>query len=481
MKKPPDILDNTWFDTEFAKSIKFPSNKETKFIIKNCINSEKYLLNNDFNKFNNVETKQAKNQVYIKSEKILLRFTSIQRIKLFKWFRSCDKVYNFCVKDFNQNKKIWLKETHNNYKSYKLYVFGDLYKTNLKGAPYDVLTDEVRAFCSNIKSCETKLHNKMISSYIISKRKANRKFKSIMIPKKAINNKGIFVGLLGKNNDLSKYLKNKNISDSRLIYNLPTNTFYLNLITKNCDIKNTDKKSFISLDPGENIFCSYFASDSYGYFGKELYKVYIEKRNKISKLQHILAKYGIRNKAKIKKRMINIYNKIKNITKEFHNKLALYLCRNYKIILLPEFKTQCMVKTQRREIKKVIKEIRDTENNGVKKEILVEKLKQLNILNKKNRLSSKIKYTLNTMSHYKFKQHLINKANEYGCLLNIVTEEYTSMKCSKCGTDSKVYKNRVKECVKCKYEINRDINGSINIFHKNRNLVIKRRKACRVI
>ena len=30
--------------------------------------------------------------------------------------------------------------------------------------------------------------------------------------------------------------------------------------------------------------------------------------------------------------------------------------------------------------------------------------------------------------------------------------------------------------MKCKYEINRDINGSINIFHKNRDYILKKRR-----
>jgi IS605 OrfB family transposase len=478
MKKPPDILqlDNSWFDLNFIKSIKFPSISDSKSIIKECFNSEKYTLQNEFSNFDKFVDKQKKHSTYIKSDKILLHFTSQQRSKIFKWLKSCDKVYNYCVNDFNLNRREWFQRTLNNYKKYKLYVFDSLYKTNKKGCPYDILTDEVRVFCSNIKSCETKLHQKMIKNYTISKRKPNRQIKSILIPKKAINNKGIFVGLLGANNNLSKYIKNNNILDSRLIYDLPTNTFTLNLITKHEKNENYIKetqKEFISLDPGENIFCSYFASDSYGYFGKDMYKIYIEKRNKISKLQHILTKYKIRNKNKIKKRIKKLFKKIKNITKEFHNKLALYLCRNYKNILLPEFKTHSMIKTNKKEIKCVIKEIKETKDN---KSILYEKLENLKKLNKRNRLNSKVKYTLNTMSHYKFKQHLINKANEYGCSVNIVTEEYTSMTCSKCGHQSKLYKNRIKQCLMCKYEINRDINGSINIFHKNRHCVLKKRR-----
>ena len=74
---------------------------------------------------------------------------------------------------------------------------------------------------------------------------------------------------------------------------------------------------------------------------------------------------------------------------------------------------------------------------------------------------------LNTLSHYSFKQRLLNKAQEYGCQVKIITEEYTSMTCSKCGHMSSVYNNRIKECSNCKHMIDRDLNGAINILHKN--------------
>lgn len=57
-------------------------------------------------------------------------------------------------------------------------------------------------------------------------------------------------------------------------------------------------------------------------------------------------------------------------------------------------------------------------------------------------------------------------------LLQVVTEEYTSKTCGKCGHMSDKYKNRVKECEKCNNKINRDLNGSRNILLKNIEKVI---------
>ena len=49
----------------------------------------------------------------------------------------------------------------------------------------------------------------------------------------------------------------------------------------------------------------------------------------------------------------------------------------------------------------------------------------------------------------------------------IVTEEYTSKTCTRCGGISDKYNRRRKECEYCKYKIDRDINGSRNILIKN--------------
>ena len=72
------------------------------------------------------------------------------------------------------------------------------------------------------------------------------------------------------------------------------------------------------------------------------------------------------------------------------------------------------------------------------------------------------------LSHYKFRQHLLNKGKEYGCEVIIITEEYTSKTCTYCGEISDEYDGRTKICSICNKTINRDINGSkyfVKIFN----------------
>jgi len=86
---------------------------------------------------------------------------------------------------------------------------------------------------------------------------------------------------------------------------------------------------------------------------------------------------------------------------------------------------------------------------------------------KKGILKGSVKFVLQMERHYKFRQHLISKAEEYGCKIDVVTEEYTSKTCGNCGNMSDNYDDRTKMCPRCKIRINRDINGSRNILIKN--------------
>ena len=84
-------------------------------------------------------------------------------------------------------------------------------------------------------------------------------------------------------------------------------------------------------------------------------------------------------------------------------------------------------------------------------------------------MNAKNKFVLNQLSHYKFKEHLLYKSEAKCCNIFIVTEEYTSKCCGKCGKCSDDYSDtRVKKCPNCNSEIDRDINGARNILIKNR-------------
>lgn len=97
-------------------------------------------------------------------------------------------------------------------------------------------------------------------------------------------------------------------------------------------------------------------------------------------------------------------------------------------------------------------------------------------ITRKSRLNKRVKFVMQMLSHYKFRQHLQNKCKEYGCEMIVVTEEFTSITCTNCGKIEKNFRKREKICSNCGYKVNRDIGGARNIMIKNINKVADKYK-----
>lgn len=255
--------------------------------------------------------------------------------------------------------------------------------------------------------------------------------------------------------------------DSRLIYDKKYKRFFLKCPMYYNKINVYKRKPIVALDPGEKIFMSYYSLNNCGHIGDNLREKLIFYQTKIKILQRNLKKNinrkhnKLKNKRKVKYKIDNYYVKIKNIVKELHNKTALYLVSHYDKILIPEFGTANMVKCfGKKFIKNKVKEIKETMN-------IEDQKKEFKKYTKIKTLSKQSKILLNSLSHYKFRQHLLNKAEEYGCTVKIVTEEFTSKCCSNCGILSDNYNYRLKICPNCDLKIDRDLNGSRNILIKN--------------
>jgi putative transposase len=385
-----------------------------------------------------------------------------QKETIFKWMNECTKVYNASVNAYNNS------NFNLNYMQSKLQIFESLYGDNDKPAPYDTLTDEVRSCCSNIKSCLSNLKNGNINHYELT-HKCVKKGQSIFISKKSINSDGFFTRFLGSMKGFKKIDINKVTHDCRLIYDNYFDKFYLK-IPMYFDIKTLNiNDNIVALDPGEKIFMTYYSLYDCGTIGNDIRIDILKYEGKIRKIQSGLSRSKNRNNKKLKnkkKLLLKLrknYKFIKDLVKEMHNKTALHLVRNYKKILIPIFETQNMVKCFGKTfIKNKVKEIKETENIYEKQKEEFKKYKKI------KRLAKRVKFVLNMESHYAFRQHLINKSNEYGCEIKIVTEEYTSKCCCSCGVLSNNYdKNRIKKCPNCTTKIDRDINGSKNILIKN--------------
>jgi putative transposase len=481
---------------KIARQKKYIENKKNN-IINNTVKAKVIHTVDDkiMKKYNKYLKKLKYSNYVLRADKHEIKLNDSQHYIIKNWIKICNHFYNFCVTKYqeynntvNKNKNSIYSFTQP-YKFIKAAIFEDYFKNYLvssnpevikhqininptikpnpdinnsfkyktgfnvlqynnniksdsKPIPYDMITDELRIFCSNLKSCRTNLKNKNQKHYTIKHQEYIRNSRSILLPKLSITDKGLFPTILGKSKFFNKKVielvnQNKVASDSRLIYDYVLRKVFLIIPLykpKKYDSKNKEK--FIALDPGVRIFQTYYGEKSCGTIGEDANLLYKKINDKIEKLKGILINNKnrcgekLKNRKSIKKKIYKLRNKLKDKIMDLRNKGANYICKNYERILLPSFEVSQMVKKE----------------------------KDLNKMTKREMLS---------LSHYKFKQHIQHKSEEYGCKIEIVDEAYTSKCCGKCGILSKTYVNRVKKCPSCKVEINRDINGSYNILLKN--------------
>ena len=399
----------------------------------------------------------------MKTEQIQFYPTENQKIVIKKWIKESEKCYNECTNLYNENKD----DFNIDYKVIKLEIFKRLYGENNKLCPYDILTDEVRKFCSNLKSAMSNLKEGHIRNFEMKHLNKYRDRFNIFVPKSAIKNGTIYSTHLGKKiNGLEKIIELPEC-DCRILYSKKYEQYWLCIpkITKRKIIE-TKREAVVGLDEGEVIFFAYHGENSFGEIGKGMRRIILEELGKIEKMQKILGKNknkkgkAIKNKKRIMMKIQKRYNRIHNVVKELHNKAALFLCQNYERILLPEFKTQDMMR-KRKYTKSYYKKLKEEKGEEVMRE-------ELRRTTKGKRLNKKVKKVLNMLSHYKFKQHLINKGNEYGCIVDTEVSEYgTTKTCTKCGCEQYSLEERIRECKNCKTKMDRDRSASRNVIIRN--------------
>lgn len=469
----------------YADKIKQLTELITKTNDENILKEQQTKLKSFTTKYTKQQDRKDK---ITKSYSIRIPFNDDQHKIVQSWINECIEVYNACI-DYYYSEDCD-KTIITNYMKLKLIVFDIFFtqKNKNKTAPYDMLTGVVNEFCSNVKSCMTKLKEKTITHFEL-KKKNRAEFESILIPRKSITDNGIFSGFLGSIQNYANIyttLINKIGSvecDSRLIYDSFTSFYYIKcpyyITPSECDWK---RKEVVALDPGEKIFMSYYSLNGCGTIADNFRVKILHHEKNIRKYQRALANKKNKKKGKlklpsrVKKKIKQEYRNIQNKVKELHNLTAYYLTNNYKNIIIPIFETQQMVSNGKKVT--IYKKDEESKAEAKTREEIFDKKKEdirncttkeeLKVYKRTNRLNSRVKFVLNMMSHYKFRQHLAHKCVEKGCQLFVVTEEYTSQCCGVCGKCSKNYSSsRVKTCNHCKSKIDRDINGSRNILIKN--------------
>lgn len=305
----------------------------------------------------------------------------------------------------------------------------------LKEIPYDTRQLAIKELVGAYKSCFASSKKGLIKKFNIQFKSKKSKIQTFHVTKKALKpNLSLFVRRFGKKplrtrKRMKRWIR-KNIKEiyHDFIIMKQVNRWYicLPIKIKRKNIKN--KLDVCALDPGVRTFQTlYSPNGNVSKFGDRTNLLLKRLNERIDKLKSIRSKKEIKKKKryKMKKRCKLLRTKIVNIVSDLHWKTANHLCKTYKYILLPTFETKIMVRKKKRKITK-----RTT------REML-------------------------GLSHYKFKEKLKQKAEEYGSKVIDVSEAYTSKTCSTCG---KLKKIGGKEMFKCCYKMDRDINGARNIL-----------------
>jgi len=206
------------------------------------------------------------------------------------------------------------------------------------------------------------------------------RYKILYIPNNCVSKKGVFVKFIGplKDKQYKKILKDPKYSDIRSIvlkYDKLYKKYYIHVSFGVISVGYFGRKKIIALDPGELHFQTGYGLDECITMGSYMRSIILHLKNKSNKYDKVL-KLGVnrhgkplRNKKNIKIKKARCEDRIKNLVKDMHRKIILYLCENYETILLPSFNTQKMIKNTKSEMaKNTIKNIKDPEVQNQKKE-----------------------------------------------------------------------------------------------------------------
>ncbi|MBK1695617.1 transposase, partial [Chromatium weissei] len=167
--------------------------------------------------------------------------------------------------------------------------------------------------------------------------------------------------------------------------------YYLAVPSKTPRVPNGDNQArVVAIDPGVRNFVAFYSDDICGFIGSGDF-------SRIQRLAYHLDDLISRTTRATKQRQrkmriaaARMREKIQHLINELHHKTALFLVKNFELILLPTFETQAMTSQAGRKIK------------------------------------SKTVRSLLSFAHYRFKQFIQHKAFEYGKRVVDVNEAYTS-------------------------------------------------------
>ena len=399
------------------------------------------------------------NETY-KSYKFKLNPTKEQKTRLKKYIGAYRFTYNEYVQTNKEKSKIW-KDKNPTFTEIRRHVMTTSVERcpELKEVPYNIRELAPREYLSALKIAKKNHPQGKFQMKFKSLKKSN--VQTIPIGSRGIklHSDGLVMYPRSDKSMIafanSKQAKKFGFDGSlakkqcKLIYDRGKRSYYLDvpILAKRSEQTMTRTKSLIALDPGVRTFQTGYSPEG------EIFETGNNGMTRLCKIAHVIdrikgkmkrlnpnltSKVRCRKRRQMRRFMLRMERKIRNLVNEVHWKTIDHLTRNYEIIMIPKFQVSQMVKR----------------------------------LNKKNsrkrRINKSVARRLCMWSHYKFRQRLINKCMDRGVSIVVVNEAYTSKTCTRCGQlNCKLGGSKLFKCPQCSLCIDRDMNGARNILLRN--------------
>ena len=349
-----------------------------------------------------------------RAKKIRLYPTEEQRHLLRQWMGTARFVYNYTVEYLKQ------PGTKARWKALRKEILEAL-PGWAKPVPHQIKAGAVKDACEAVKNAKKKYKQTgKIHEVKFRSRKAQRD--ALYIPKTAVRKQSVYYTVLGES--LAPREPFPEIRyDCRLLFH--RGDYYLCVPYDKPYVEPENQRhGVVALDPGVRTFISFYSEGLAGKFGGHDFGRIYRLCYHLDALMSKISKAKSRKKYQLRKAAARLRKRIQALISEIHRKVAKWLCQHFKCILLPTFETSQMV----------------------------------------TKLRSKTARSMLTWAHYRFKQTLKCKAEEYQAVVLDVCEAYTSKTCSVCGHIQNIGSREEWNCRECGTRHDRDLNGARGIF-----------------
>ncbi|AEQ61063.1 putative transposase [Acanthamoeba polyphaga mimivirus] len=456
-------------DTRYKKDIE--SNKTRKIKL-----TKEQLTAKHNTQLLKIQNKISQLDGFIRSRRIQLLPNYFQKHILDIWFNETTIIYNQLLTEFTQyyikfkeiasdNKELVnLLKTNTEFplslqklRNLKIHDIINIYLEDQLihklETPFCVIANTIKEFVANVKGNLTKLAENKINEFTFKHKNFNRKIRTISVDSKYASENSFYPDKLGKLMQTYEDLKGfswQNVKhDFKIVYDKYDDKYYAHIpkyVYRNLNILN--KKPIAVMDPGERTFQTLYGLNHVISIGDNLRETISKRLLRIDNLKSKLDTPGSKKhnlklnrktrvrKCRYKKAIDRHHKKIEHLQRELHYKTAIYLCENYQRIMVTDFSSK-------------------------------------KVSSKDGDLDAMSKRILGKISHYRFRQRLQQKCEEFNCQYLEVNEAWTSKTCCNCGyIHAKLGTSKIYDCPKCKQKRDRDVNGAINILLKNRKLVL---------